>query len=132
MRWRPTLTGALLGALLGLTGQFVFDFFCWQPSSERGRNIKTYNDYFFHGTSYNKQCGQTFEGWLKYYFGDECAEKSQARLLFSEALFLNWLLKRGELASNTMLIVAFLGALPGVTTNQLREKRKALKEVSAS
>lgn len=77
---RRYVIGALLGGLLGFTGQFLGDFVCWghYTSSHTGKP-STWYQYACAMDSYDDRMGCSFEGWLLYAFKGEPKKKLRAR-----------------------------------------------------
>ncbi len=113
MHWRY-IKAALICGLLGFAGQGVGDFFCWHIG---GASV----------TPYDYQCHKRM--WLETEFG---AQHMQANQLIWQAVFLMWLIDRGEVAVRTAAIAAFLGVSSLMAADHLRQKRSALKEASVS
>ena len=114
MRWKRVVAGAVLGGLLGFGGQFVADFFCWDTPDDR----KTPYRIFFDGT---------LDGYLPHY-GRTLERQSQARQIFYQVYILYWLVRRGEIASRTTLIVAFLCVSAALALEQ--QKKQSASKIS--
>lgn len=96
MRWKRVVIGAVLGGMLGLAGQLVTDFWI-----------------FFDGT---------FDRILGIYG----QRQNQARQVLYQLDLLYWLVQRGEIASRTALIVAFL-CVSATLAFDRKEKSSAVK-----
>jgi hypothetical protein len=99
VRWKKVVIGAVLGGLLGFGGQFVVDFFyfdCEDPPS-RDRILTMYQ-------TASGQADANFRVWMPGIAID------RARPLIYQGVILAWLMRRGDIASRTALIVAFLSA----------------------
>jgi hypothetical protein len=99
VRWKKVVVGALLGGLLGFGGQLVADFL-YVDREDRPPHERTF-------TMYQVASGQAdvnFRVWMRGIRID------RARPLIYQGLILAWLMHRGDIASRTALIVAFLGA----------------------
>jgi hypothetical protein len=93
VRWKRVLIGAVLGGVLGFAGQLVLDFFCWAPS----------------GSETVWRCIDSGE--ISHHIARFMPKHEHAALeLWYQLVFLWWLNERGQTASQTVLIVAFLGA----------------------
>jgi len=114
MRWRY-VKAVLLGALLGFAGQFLTDFFCWVAPDGAAT---PQHQFYVNG-----------EIWWDRSFPPQL--RSQAQQLCCQFYFLYWLRHRGEVALRIAAVAALLGVSSVMAADQLRERRKARKEVSA-
>jgi hypothetical protein len=109
MHWRY-FKAALIGGLLGFAGQCVGDFFCWQM---RGGGPTPYRySVDFQSVHYQQSVMVLFYG-----------RAQQANPLLWQAVFLMWVIDRGEVAVRTAAIAACLGVSTMLGADQLRERR---------
>jgi hypothetical protein len=123
MRWRNIIIGALLGGLLGVTGQILLDYYRWNhrfPYLILLMENARINDYLRGKNEYL--------GWGMHI--DE-RDLQNARQLWCEAKLLTWLEYRGETTARMGLVVAFLSTSSLLAAEQSRKKRKLQKEATA-
>jgi len=111
------ITGAILGGLLGFSGQLCADFFLWNPNPNESTSL------------YQSLSDGQFDHWLTEWLRQP-KQVQKAKNLIYFGIFLGWLTTRGEVASRTALIVAFLSVSGILAAEQLQKKRKSEQELT--
>ena len=114
MRWKRVVIGAALGGLLGFGGQFVADFFLWDNSEPSIQQPITPYKVIFDRDPESESALPP-------------ARAKELRSIYLQIILWVWLLRRGEMASHTALIVAFLAASAALAFDRQKSSKSTAK-----
>jgi len=113
LSWRTVLIAALAGSLLGLGGQFLYDYFFWEG---RGK------------------------GWTMHYaFNDEVIKRSfravpdltAAKVVCYQTMVFFWLGKRADVLGRTVLITTTTAVCLSLLASRFRRRKGSTNEVTS-